>query len=99
MINHQALGLAMGGISMKSALLIAIVLASATSSQTLARDASDSSDRASESFAVTTEFSSATGRPLGSVTKIGGTTYYLGADGTMLGTSTVVEGRRVFKTY
>jgi len=33
------------------------------------------------------------------VTKIGGTSYYIGADGTMLGTSIMIEGRRVFRSY
>lgn len=48
---------------------------------------------------ATIEFTDSVGRPLGSVTTIGGTTYYIGADGAMLGTSSIVDGRRVFKTY
>jgi hypothetical protein len=48
---------------------------------------------------VTVEFSNASGKLLGSVTKIAGTTYYIAADGTTLGTSIVIDGRRVFTTY
>jgi hypothetical protein len=48
---------------------------------------------------TTVEFSNANGKLLGSVTKIGGTTYYIAADGTTLGTSIVIDGRRVFRTY
>jgi hypothetical protein len=48
---------------------------------------------------ATIEFTSGSGKPLGSVMKIAGTTYYIGADGAMIGTSTIVDGRRVFTTY
>jgi hypothetical protein len=87
---------------MRRALFIGLFLAVGISAQSLAQDSSASpQDQGSHSpdGVATTEFSSASGRPLGSVTKIGGTTYYLAADGTMLGTSTMVEGQRVFRTY
>ncbi len=87
---------------MRRALFIGLLLASAFSGQSLAQASSESPQDGvspSASGVATIEFSNATGRPLGSVTKIGGTTYYLGADGTMLGTSTMVDGRRVFRTY
>lgn len=48
---------------------------------------------------ATIEFTDAVGRPLGSVTTIGGTTYYAAPDGTLLGTSSIVDGLRIFKTY
>ncbi len=78
------------------------VLASGVSGQSLAQDSAKSSqDQVSHLSrgVATIEFSTASGKPLGSVTEIAGTTYYLGADGTMLGTSTMVEGRRVFRSY
>jgi hypothetical protein len=87
---------------MRRALFIGLLLASGASGPLRAQDFSDApKDRVSDSSSgvATIEFSSATGRPLGSVTKIGGTTYYLAADGTMLGTSTMVDGRRVFRSY
>ncbi|HEY8163260.1 MAG TPA: hypothetical protein VIF34_13485 [Methylocystis sp.] len=87
---------------MRRVLFIALLLASVVSGQSLAQDSSKSpKDRVNNSSdgVAAIEFSGATGKPLGSVTKIGGTTYYFGADGTMLGTSTMVEGRRVFRSY
>ncbi len=87
---------------MRRVLFIGLILAGVVSGQSLAQDSSASpKDRDSHSSdgVATIEFSNANGRPLGSVTKIGGTTYYLGPDGAMLGTSTMVEGRRVFRTY
>lgn len=47
----------------------------------------------------TAEFVDANGRALGSVTTIAGTTYYIGPDGATLATSTIVDGRKVFKAY
>ncbi len=86
---------------MRRVLFIGFLLASAVSGHSLAQGSSEApKDRVSHSSdgVATIEFSNSNGRPLGSVTKIGGPTYYLGADGTMLGTSTMVEGRRVFRT-
>ena len=48
---------------------------------------------------VTVDYYSATGRPLGSVMTIGGTTYFAGPDGTPLGTSTTIEGHKVYMKY
>lgn len=48
---------------------------------------------------ATTEYTTATGRPLGSVTVIGETTYFTGADGTPLGTATTVDGHKVYRSY
>lgn len=45
------------------------------------------------------EFTNASGQSIGTVTKIGETTYYAAPDGTPLGTSSVVDGRRVFRSY
>jgi hypothetical protein len=45
------------------------------------------------------EFFGANGRPLGAVTTIAGVTYYISADGATVATSTIVEGRRVYKSY
>jgi len=48
---------------------------------------------------VPVEYYSGTGRPLGSVITIGGTTYFAGPDGAPLGTSTTIDGRKVYKKY
>ena len=45
------------------------------------------------------EFRSASGRLIGTVTRIGGATYYAAPDGTPLGVSSVVDGQRVYKSY
>lgn len=45
------------------------------------------------------EFTSASGKPLGSVTTIGGITYFMAADGSPLGTAQTIDGRRVYKSY
>ena len=82
---------------MRRVLLIGHFLASGASGQSLAQE--NDRERPSYVSAPTIEFSNASGRPLGAVTKIGGTTYYFGADGTMLGTSAMVDGRRVFRSY
>lgn len=47
----------------------------------------------------TTEYTTATGRQLGSVTTIGGTMYFTDADGRALGTAETIDGHRVYKTY
>ena len=59
----------------------------------------DDSSRSIPARRGTTEFVSGNGRALGSVTTIGGTTYYIGPDGATLATSTMVDGRKVFKAY
>ncbi len=82
---------------MKRVLFVSLLVAATVSGQSLAQD--EGRESLFSNNAATIEFSNASGKPLGSVTKIGGTTYYIGADGTMLGTSTVIEGRRVFKSY
>jgi hypothetical protein len=86
-----------GATEMKRVLFVGLFVAAAASRQSLAQE--QGRESLSSDSAATIEFSSASGKPLGSVTKIGGTTYYIGADGTMLGTSTMIEGRRVFKSY
>lgn len=45
------------------------------------------------------EFRNAAGRVIGTVTRIGDTIYYAGPDGTPLGTSSMVDGQRVFRSY
>jgi hypothetical protein len=82
---------------MKRVLFVGLLVATTVSGQSLAQDEGRRSFFSNN--ATTIEFSKASGTPLGSVTKIGGTTYYIGADGAMLGTSTMIEGRRVFKSY
>lgn len=47
----------------------------------------------------TQEFFDARGRPIGSVTKIGGITYFNGPDGKLVGAAETIDGRRVYKTY
>ncbi len=39
------------------------------------------------------------GRLIGTVTEIGGVTYFIGPDGSQLGTAEMVDGQRVFKSY
>lgn len=55
--------------------------------------------RASVASQSSVEFRDAAGRLIGTVTKIGDTTYYAAPDGTPLGTSSVVDGQRVFRSY
>lgn len=51
------------------------------------------------SNAGTIEYVSASGKALGSVTTIGGVTYYHGPDGAIVATSTIVAGRKIYKSY
>jgi hypothetical protein len=97
MIEGKARELCYGANEMKRVLFVGLYVASAASGQSLAQEQGRES-RFSDG-AATIEFSSASGKPLGSVTKIGGTTYYIAADGTVLCTSTMTEGRRVFRRY
>ena len=48
---------------------------------------------------ATVDYTDASGRPIGSVTKIGGVTYFAGPDGVPLGVAETVNGRRVFRRY
>jgi len=48
---------------------------------------------------ATVDYTDASGRVIGSVTKIGGVTYFAGPDGVPLGVSETVNGKRVFKRY
>jgi hypothetical protein len=48
---------------------------------------------------ATVDYTDASGRPIGSVTKIGGVTYFAGPDGVPLGVAETVNGKRVFKRY
>lgn len=75
------------------ALLLASIVASKAESagETMAPRATDAGD--------TQEFFDARGHSLGSVTKIGGVTYFNGPDGKLVGTAETVEGRRIYKTY
>jgi hypothetical protein len=82
---------------MNRVIFVGLFVAAAASGQSLAQERGRES--LFSNYAPTIEVSSASGKPLGSITKIGGTTYYIGPDGTMLGTSTIIEGRRVFKSY
>ncbi len=47
----------------------------------------------------TVEYFDGRGRLIGSVTEIGGVTYFTGPDGAQLGTAEMVAGQRVFKSY
>ncbi len=48
---------------------------------------------------TTVDYTDASGRVIGSVTKIGGVTYFAGPDGVPLGVAETVNGKRVFKRY
>jgi hypothetical protein len=76
-----------------SALVLAIGSAHAHESEQ-AKSAEPLKERGS-----TVEFTSPSGRPLGSVTRIGGVTYFAGADGRLLGTVETIDGRKVYKSY
>ncbi len=60
---------------------------------------STSQTRASEKNSDTVDYFDGRGQLIGSVTKIGGVTYFIGPDGSQLGTAETVEGHRVFKSY
>jgi hypothetical protein len=47
----------------------------------------------------TREYFDARGRLIGSVTKIGGVTFFNDPDGKLIGTAETVEGRRIYKSY
>jgi hypothetical protein len=86
-----------GANEVKRTLLIGLLIAGSAPHDAQAEELSRVSTRPDTS--VTVEFSNASGKLLGSVTKIAGTTYYIAADGTTLGTSIMIDGRRVFTTY
>ncbi|GLI92037.1 hypothetical protein [Methylocystis echinoides] len=48
---------------------------------------------------ATVDYTDASGRLIGSVTKIGGVTYFAGPDGVPLGVAETVNGKRVFRRY
>ncbi len=48
---------------------------------------------------ATREYFDGRGRLIGSVTKIGGVTFFNGPDGKLVGTAEMVDGRRTYKAY
>lgn len=75
-------------------------VASALAQQTEVTGPTEQSQAASSrSSDVSVDYYSATGRLLGSVITIGGTTYFAGPDGAPLGTSTTIDGRKVYRRY
>ncbi len=58
-----------------------------------------SQSRVLQTQSDTVDYFDGRGQLIGSVTKIGGVTYFIGPDGSQLGTAETVEGRRVFKSY
>lgn len=56
-------------------------------------------DRAMSTESATVDYTDASGRLIGSVTKIGGVTYFAGPDGVPLGVAETVNGKRVFRRY
>jgi hypothetical protein len=75
---------------------LVLVVGSAHAHET---DRTNAADRASSDRDSTVEFTSASGRPLGSVTRIGGVTYFADADGRLLGTAETIDGRKVYRSY
>lgn len=82
---------------MRRILTVAVLLSSVLGSnaepagETVASRPADTND--------TQEYFDARGHSLGSVTKIGGVTYFNGPDGKLVGTAETVDGRRIYKTY
>jgi hypothetical protein len=82
---------------MRGILTVAAFLASAVA--LCAASAEESSAPKSTDLRDTQDYFDAGGRLIGSVTRIGGVTYFNGPDGRLVGTSETIEGRRVYKTY
>ncbi len=59
----------------------------------------DRPDETKSSESATVDYTDASGRLIGTVTKIGGVTYFAGPDGVPLGVAETVNGERVFKRY
>jgi hypothetical protein len=79
---------------MRTILTVAVLLSSVLGSKAEPAGETIGADRND-----TREYFDARGHSLGSVTKIGGVTYFNGPDGKLVGTAETVEGRRIFKTY
>ncbi|MEF3365791.1 hypothetical protein V3H18_04505 [Methylocystis sp. 9N] len=87
---------------MKPLFVCAALLASVASTHAQPTEFSgptEQSQAASSRSEVSVDYYSATGRLLGSVITIGGTTYFAGPDGAPLGTSTTIDGRKVYRRY
>jgi hypothetical protein len=82
---------------MKRVLLLTALVLAACSAHAL--EAEPAKEPVSKDSGSTVEFTSPSGRPLGSVTRLGGITYFTGADGRLLGTAETIDGRKVFKSY
>ncbi len=80
---------------MRITLALVMVLANVT----FALGESDKPDQARNTENATVDYTDASGRVIGSVTKIGGVTYFAGPDGVPLGVAETVNGERVFKRY
>ncbi|WP_442753832.1 hypothetical protein ACNHKD_12600 [Methylocystis sp. JAN1] len=82
---------------MRTILTAALLLASVATSN--AEQAGQATAPKTTTAGDTQEFFDARGHLLGSVTKIGGVTYFNGPDGNLVGTAETVEGRRIYKSY
>lgn len=56
-------------------------------------------ERTRSETGATVDYTDASGRLIGSVTKIGGVTYFAGPDGAPVGVAETVNGKRVFRRY
>ncbi len=56
-----------------------------------------SAEQPKRADSATVDYTDAWGRLIGSVTKIGGVTYFAGPDGAPLGVAETINGERVFK--
>jgi hypothetical protein len=56
-------------------------------------------EQANRAEGATVDYTDASGRLIGSVTKIGGVTYFAGPDGVPLGVAETVNGKRIFRRY
>lgn len=82
---------------MRTILTVAVFLTSVVASR--AEQAEETIAPKSAGAGGTQEFFDARGHSLGSVTKIGGVTYFNGPDGTLVGTAETIEGRRIYRSY
>lgn len=82
---------------MKLVFALVAVIADANLARAATSEAPLEQSKSMES--ATVDYTDASGRPIGTVTKIGGVTYFAGPDGVPLGVAETVDGKRVFKRY
>lgn len=80
-------------------LIFAFLVAAANGSYALAAGNTASVEPTRVVESATVDYTDASGRVIGSVTKIGGVTYFAGPDGVPLGVAETVNGKRVFRRY